>query len=524
MSAPQATSITFCPETASRRFRLSYMKMDGYIRISRVGGREGESFISPKLQREQIETYAKLRGFTIDAWHEDRDVSGGTLERPGLERALARCQSGETGGIVAAKLDRLARSLVGLSQLVRRAKEESWTLVAVDHGLDLKTPGGALVANILGSVAQWELEQRRHGWDRTRAVKVGQGIHIASRTPTGYQRREDKRLEPDPVAAPVIRELFVRRARGEGWTALARYLDERGIRGPYRNNGWTPSAAAKIIRNRVYLGEARSGEHSNGSAHAPLVSPAEWEAAQGDRHVSSPRKGEGLLLSGLVRCAGCRYLLKPDSMRGRNGERIGMYRCRGRHAAGRCPAPASVLARVLDPYVEEHFLAAIGPDGPLAEAVEASVAVEKALQEVEDADRELDAFLSDVELRTLIGEDRYHRQAETRTQALADAETKLADARQRGALSGDLQTPGDLLEAWPALSVAEKRVLATASIDAVFVRRTGANVPVEDRALVLWRGEAPDGLPRRGHRVPLSSFAWPDEAPADVRVPVAEHA
>src|SRR5215216_6527383 len=333
------------------------MRMDGYLRVSRVAGREGESFISPKMQQEQIEAYATARGFTIDEWHEDYDVSGSTLERPALERALARCASGETGGVIAARLDRLARSLAGLSQLVQRAQNEGWTLVAVDHGLDLKTPGGALVANILGAVAQWELEQRRQGWAQAQAAAVERGVHVASRTPTGYRRRDDKRLEPDAAGAPVIRELFLRRARGEGWTALARFLDESGIRGPYNNNGWTGAAAAKMIANRVYLGEARSGAHRNASAHAPLVSPAEWEAAQGDRHVSSPRNGDGLMLSGLVRCAGCRYLLKPDAMRGRNGERIGLYRCRGRHAAGKCPAPASILARVLDPHVERLFLA-----------------------------------------------------------------------------------------------------------------------------------------------------------------------
>src|SRR6476660_2172296 len=79
--APPATSTTFCPDTASSRFIMSYMEMDGYIRVSRRGGREGESYISPKVQREQIKGYAKLYGFTIARWHEDEDVSGGTLVR-----------------------------------------------------------------------------------------------------------------------------------------------------------------------------------------------------------------------------------------------------------------------------------------------------------------------------------------------------------------------------------------------------------------------------------------------------------
>jgi hypothetical protein len=77
-------------------------------------------------------------------------------------------------------------------------------------------------------------------------------------------------------------------------------------------------------------------------------------------------------------------------------------------------------------------------------------------------------------------------------------------------LSGPLLTPGALLEAWAGLGAAEKRTLLTASVDAVMVRRTGANVAVADRALLLWRGQAPDDFPRRGHRVPLASFIWPD--------------
>jgi hypothetical protein len=34
------------------------MRLDGYVRVSRVGGREGESFISPEVQRDRIAAYA----------------------------------------------------------------------------------------------------------------------------------------------------------------------------------------------------------------------------------------------------------------------------------------------------------------------------------------------------------------------------------------------------------------------------------------------------------------------------------
>lgn len=50
---------------------------------------------------------------------------------------------------------------------------------------------------------------------------------------------------------------------------------------------------------------------------------------------------------------------RTDNMKGRNGDRLGLYRCRVRHAAGTCAAPATIMARILDPYVEQGFLAAL---------------------------------------------------------------------------------------------------------------------------------------------------------------------
>jgi site-specific DNA recombinase len=495
------------------------MKLDGYIRVSRVAGREGESFISPAVQRETIENYARLHKHEVVRWWTDLDQTGAKLERPEFQKMLARCQSGETGGVIAAKLDRLTRSLSGLAQLIEQATEGGWTIVAIDLGLDLKRPGGQLVANLLGAVAEWELAQRREGWGQAQARAVERGVHVASRTPTGYRKRDDGRLEPDPAAASVIRELFRRRSRGDGWTALAHFLDESGVRGPYGNGAWTPSATQKMVRNRVYLGEARSGQYVNENAHAPLVSRAEFEAAQGNRTVASARIGDGLLLQGIVRCAGCRYLLKADNMKGRNGERLGLYRCRKIHAAGECPAPATIMARVLDPFIEQLFVDALGPTGPLAEAVASTKALDAAVTSLEDAEAEL-ALYRDANLISVIGKDAYLEGLEARAEVVRVAQAKLSEARQQTAMSGhNVTTSGDLIEAWPTLTIAEKRALLTASLDAIFIRSNGgSNTPVADRTLLLWRGEGPDDLPRRGHRVPLESFPLPDKTPPNVRV------
>src|SRR5439155_15952110 len=81
-------------------------RLDGYVRVSRVAGREGDSFISPEVQREKIEACAKLHDAQIIEWHEELDESGAKRNRPKFQEALGRCERGETDGIVVAKLDR----------------------------------------------------------------------------------------------------------------------------------------------------------------------------------------------------------------------------------------------------------------------------------------------------------------------------------------------------------------------------------------------------------------------------------
>ena len=506
------------------------MKFDGYIRISRKGSRSGDSFLSPDIQRDTIVGLAKAKGVDLGEVVEELDVSGSkSIEQRKLGRLIERVERGESSGVIVWKLSRFSRSLSDAVEATARITGAGGRLIADDF--DSAQPMGKALLGLLAGLAEEELDQRRAGWDEAQERAVSRGVHIASRTPTGYRRRKDGRLEPNPKSAAAIGELFRRRAAGDGWTELAAFFDTTETVGPYGNRRWTPSAVAKIVRNPVYLGEARSGRHHNAGAHEPLVTRAAWEAAQArnGRPVASPRNGDGLLLSGLVRCAGCRYLLKPDRMRDRDGGQLGLYRCRGRHAAGKCGSPASALARVLDPFVEAAFLEALGPDGPLAEASASTADVDDALALVEEAELELVTYRDTPGIVTAVGgQSSFLEGLQSRAQTLAEARSKLAEAAEQATLGSEVElSPGELAEAWPTLTTGEKRRLLSAVIDTVVLRPgrgAGRAVPIEARALILWRGEAPPDLPRRGHRVPLAPFVWPHEGPAEVRVAVAENA
>jgi DNA invertase Pin-like site-specific DNA recombinase len=133
--------------------------MDGYVRVSRVAGREGESFISPDVQRQKIAGWAELHDVEIVRWWEELDQSGRRRDRPMFQQALGRCEAGETGGIVVARLDRFARSAVDALEAIKRLNEAGARLVSVEDNFDGSTPMGRFAIGILTLIAELELDR-----------------------------------------------------------------------------------------------------------------------------------------------------------------------------------------------------------------------------------------------------------------------------------------------------------------------------------------------------------------------------
>ena len=182
--------------------------LDGYIRVSQVAGRGGESFISPAMQREQIERWADANRVFLGVIFEELDESGARQDRPLLLRAIERVESGKSRGIVVAKLDRFGRSLMDGLAAIERIHRASGAFVSVQDGLDLRTETGRLVLRIMLSMAEWELDRVRSSWDQAKARAIARGVHIGRTPPFGYRRDSRGRLRCDPKTGDVARELF----------------------------------------------------------------------------------------------------------------------------------------------------------------------------------------------------------------------------------------------------------------------------------------------------------------------------
>jgi site-specific DNA recombinase len=185
------------------------LDLDAYIRVSRVGGRAGEGYISPDVQREAIEGYARDLGGAIVAWHDDQDYSGGNVERPGFQQVLERLRDGETDGIIVMKIDRFARSVADGAAVVRGIISRKQVFASCHERIDSRTPEGKYMLTSFLANAELFLDQAKASWWTAKARAVARGAHIGP-TPIGYQRipKGEERsgcLLPHPVYGPRSR-------------------------------------------------------------------------------------------------------------------------------------------------------------------------------------------------------------------------------------------------------------------------------------------------------------------------------
>jgi len=200
--------------------------------VSRVAGRDGESFISPEVQRKKIEAWAELHDVEILHWWQELDASGAQRDRPMFQLALERCERGETGGIVVAKLDRFARSAVDALEGIKRLNEAGARLVSVEDNFDGSTAMGRFAIGILTLIAELELERIKESWSAAVSSAIERGVYISATPPAGYSREllaDGKkgglvRVESD---AAFIAEAFRRRALGESWMRIAEFLSKK---------------------------------------------------------------------------------------------------------------------------------------------------------------------------------------------------------------------------------------------------------------------------------------------------------
>jgi site-specific DNA recombinase len=492
------------PETSSKPSR-----MDQYVRVSRIGGREGESFISSDVQREQGEAWARLRGVEVPMVHEDLDQSGGKLDRPGLKAILARIRAGETDGVIVSKLDRLSRlGVADALRLVEEITDAGGSIAAVDLGIDPTTPFGEFGMTIMLALARMERRRMSEAWEEAKTRALDRGARMGP-TPFGYQRDADGRLRPHPRWARVVKQAFKLAAR-DGVDAALNYLRKLAPADPspakpgvHRkrtsdHRTWNAFTVRRLLRNRTYLGETRYGDRLVRDSHPALVDRATFERAHPGEETRKRQTAAVFPLSGFAICAGCGETLvggRGGINKDGSGKRV--YRCRASLKSWngeRCPAPTNVLADLLEGYLVERIKQAYeqGGNSDVATSV-TDINTDDDFQDAQDelqaAENELERFASDPTAAELLGEAAWAAALRTR---VGRAEAARVTYREH---VDTMRAPNIEIPSVELLDTLTPEELATV-LQAVFqtVRVARGRGPLPPRVQLAFHGEPQPGI------------------------------
>jgi len=344
---PKVTEITVSDERSSehegsdprRGLRCAiYTRQNRKVEPDRDGN-------SRKAQREAAEALIASRqaeGWTVlPDRYDDRGSSEANAGRPALERLLSDIEEGGIDCVVVYRLDRLARSMVGLARIIEALEAHGVEFVSIAPQFDTTRPATGSPVGVLLSFARFARElmagrATRNTWQvRRRGKRVG-GVPMLGYT---LHPREHRLIVHDEEAEQVrtIFELYlekramnfvVEELNQRGW-CNRRHAPKRGR--PCGERPLDEQAICRLLRHPVYIGKVDcDGERVPGKQEA-IVDEELWTRAQQLRQENRARGTKyyqnkyGAVLRGLLHCEVCGGLMWHQTWAAGSGGRY--YLC-----------------------------------------------------------------------------------------------------------------------------------------------------------------------------------------------------
>ena len=190
--------------------RMSRVRCAIYTRKSSEEGLE-QAFNSLDAQREACAAY--IMSQASEGWkltrdrYDDGGLSGGTMERPALQRLLADIAAGQVDIIVVYKVDRLTRSLLDFAKLVEAFDKAGTSFVSVTQSFNTTTSMGRLTLNMLLSFAQFEREVTGERIRDKIAASKNKGMWMGGTPPLGYAP-DGRSLAIVDQHAAIVRDIY----------------------------------------------------------------------------------------------------------------------------------------------------------------------------------------------------------------------------------------------------------------------------------------------------------------------------
>jgi site-specific DNA recombinase len=288
-----------------------------YTRKSTEDGLE-QDFNSLDAQREACEAFIasqKHEGWVaLPTQYDDGGYSGGTLERPAVQRLLADIRGSKVDAIVVYKIDRLTRSLLDFAKIVEVFDAHGASFVSVTQAFNTATSMGRLTLNVLLSFVQFEREVTGERIRDKIAASKKKGMWMGGYPPLGYDVK-DRKLAVNETEAEAARYVFRCYQELRSVRLLKEHLDAAGIVSkrrtapdgrPYGGKPIARGALYHMLRNRLYRGEIVHRHQAYPGEHEPIIDDDLWRKVQSTLAANRVDRGAGKgsrhlsLLAGLI--------------------------------------------------------------------------------------------------------------------------------------------------------------------------------------------------------------------------------
>jgi site-specific DNA recombinase len=352
-----------------------------YTRKSTEEGLD-QDFNSLHAQREAAEAYIKSQkqlGWTLVVnQYNDGGFSGGSLDRPALQKLLEDVEARRLDCVVVYKVDRLSRSLLDFARLMDRFDQHSVSFVSVTQQFNTTSSLGRLTLNILLSFAQFE---REIIGERTRdkmSAARRKGKWVGGTPVLGYDVAPGGgRLVINEKEAVRVREIFELYRNSRSLAAVVTELSRRR----WRTKSWrskpsiehsgrpfTKASLGRFLSHAVYAGKVEHCGTLYAGEHPPIVEPAVWEEVNAELRAGQRiradviRTKQNALLAGLLMCQSCRRPMVA-TYTAKRARRYRYYVCQAARQNGwdSCPTK-SVAAALIEESVVAQLRIALSTD------------------------------------------------------------------------------------------------------------------------------------------------------------------
>ena len=272
-----------------------------YTRKSSDEGLEQE-FNSLHAQREACEAF--ITSQRHEGWHvlsahyDDGGYSGGTMDRPALQRLLADIGAGKVDVVVVYKIDRLTRSLFDFAKIVEAFDAKGVSFVSVTQQFNTTTSMGRLTLNVLLSFAQFEREVAAERVRDKIAASKQKGMWMGGTVPLGYDV-VNRKLRINTEEAKSVRLLFELYLKLGSVRLLQEECERLGLRTKLRTlldgrqcggTAFSRGHLYRILSNPIYIGRIPHKGRSYEGEHEPIIDAETWDKVQAQLAMNAGRK------------------------------------------------------------------------------------------------------------------------------------------------------------------------------------------------------------------------------------------